>query len=169
MPPSFTPVFFPPVEAMGFPPRVPSNPLKAKQLYDHIRTIAFYLDAITALVPQTRDSPVQIGIEPILAAAIPVVGPFIGALAGIYIVLLSMLFGISYLDVGYMLFNVFLDAFAGLVPFIGNLVDFAFKSNLANLGILESHLRRTPKYAYLAIPPPKSWWSAWVGRGTANW
>ncbi|KAG8823749.1 hypothetical protein FRC17_009240 [Serendipita sp. 399] len=145
MPESFTPVFFPPVAEMGFPPRVPTNPLKARQLYLHIRTVAFYLDAITALVPQTRDSPVQVGIEPIIAAVIPVIGPFIGAIAGIYIVLLSMLFGISYSDVGYMLFNIFLDTFAGLVPVLGNIVDFAFKSNLANLGILESHLRRTPK------------------------
>ena len=43
------------------------------------------------------------------------------------------------------LLNLFLDTFAGLIPFIGNLVDFAFKANLANLGILEEHLRRTPK------------------------
>lgn len=42
--------------------------------------------------------------------------------------------------------NSFLDASAGYVPVVGNIVDFAFKSNLANLGILESHLRRNPKY-----------------------
>jgi len=86
------------------------------------------------------------------------------------------------------LFNLILDTFAGLIPFIGSLVDFAFKANLANLGILENHLRGTPKsvsttmptivlmrrfflsrYAYLNMPAPKSWWSAFAGRGTANW
>jgi hypothetical protein len=43
------------------------------------------------------------------------------------------------------LVNVIIDASAGYVPILGNIVDFAFKSNLANLGILENHLRRTPK------------------------
>jgi hypothetical protein len=46
------------------------------------------------------------------------------------------------------LFNVFIDAFAGLIPILGNMVDFAFKSNLANLGILENHLRHSPKSVY---------------------
>ena len=44
------------------------------------------------------------------------------------------------------LVNVFIDAFAGFIPILGNMVDFAFKSNLANLGILENHLRHSPKY-----------------------
>ncbi|PVG00872.1 hypothetical protein CPB86DRAFT_700374 [Serendipita vermifera] len=166
MAPPTNPTFFPPW--LGIPPTI-RTPVQAKRLYDHIRTIAFYLDAITALHPQTRNSPIQVGLEPIIAAAIPVAGPFIGALAGLYIVLLSLLFGISWQDAGWMLFNIFLDAFAGLIPILGNMVDFAFKANLANLGILENHLRRTPKYAYLAIPAPKSWWQSWMGRGTANW
>lgn len=46
------------------------------------------------------------------------------------------------------LVNVFIDAFAGFIPILGNMVDFAFKSNLANLGILESHLRHSPKSVY---------------------
>lgn len=55
---SFTPKFYPPW--VGIPPPNTLSPSQAKHLYDHIRTVAFYLDAITALVPQTRDSPVQV-------------------------------------------------------------------------------------------------------------
>lgn len=168
MPPgSFEPVFYPPW--VGVPPPKTLTPSQAKQLYGHIRTVAFYLDAITAMIPQTRDSPIQVGLEPIIAAAVPMIGPFFGLFAGLYVILLCFLFGISWMDTGRMLVNLCLDTFAGMVPFIGNLVDFAFKANLANLGILENHLRRTPKYAYLTIPAPKSWWQSWMGRGTANW
>ncbi|CCA67189.1 related to siderophore iron transporter mirc [Serendipita indica DSM 11827] len=166
MPPSFNPVFLPPW--VGFPPPKTLSPRVAKQLYDHIRTVAFYLDAMTALVPQTRDSPVQIGLEPIIAAVIPLVGPLIGFLAGLYIVFLSLFFDVSWSDVVYMLFNLCLDAGSGYIPILGNIVDVAFKANLANLAILERHIRKS-KYAYLAVAPPKSWWSAWMGRGTANW
>ena len=35
---------------------------------------------------------------------------------------------------------------AGYIPILGTMVDIAFKANLANLAILEAHLRRTPRY-----------------------
>jgi hypothetical protein len=56
----FDPVFYPPL--VGIPPPKTLTPSQAKHLYAHIRTVAFYLDAITALVPQTRDSPIQVSI-----------------------------------------------------------------------------------------------------------
>ena len=60
MPPQapFNPVFLPPWIGLPLPKTL--TPSQAIQLYGHIRTVAFYLDAITALVPQTRDSPIQV-------------------------------------------------------------------------------------------------------------
>jgi hypothetical protein len=37
---------------------------------------------------------------------------------------------------------------AGYIPLLGTMIDVVFKANLANLAILESHLRRTPKYIW---------------------
>lgn len=38
-----------------------------------IRTVAFYLDALTAAVPAFQGSPIQVGVEP-LVAAVPITG-----------------------------------------------------------------------------------------------
>ena len=42
--------------------------------------------------------------------------------------------------------NIGIDMGAGYIPLLGVVIDVAFKANLANLAILEAHLRRTPKY-----------------------
>lgn len=39
-----------------------------------------------------------------------------------------------------------MDMGAGYIPVLGTMVDIAFKANLANLAILEAHLRSTPRY-----------------------
>jgi len=142
---------------------------QAKHLYLHIKTVAFFLDALTAFVPQTRDSPIQIGLEPIIAAFIPLAGPVLAALFGFYIILLSLIFGIGWYDVTRMVINIGIDMGAGFIPLLGTMVDVVFKANLANLAILEAHLRNTPRYAYLNIPPPRTWLQSWFGRGTADW
>ena len=56
----------PPFQAVVYPPwlgwRLPRTltPSQAKHLYLHIKTVAFYLDALTAFIPQTRDLPFQV-------------------------------------------------------------------------------------------------------------
>lgn len=42
--------------------------------------------------------------------------------------------------------NIGLDCSVGLVPIVGTVIDTYFKANLANLGILENHIRKTPKW-----------------------
>ena len=44
-----------------------------------------------------------------------------------------------------MLFNVVFDFLVGIVPFIGDLADAAFRANTRNAAILESHLREKGK------------------------
>jgi len=162
-PPSapFQVVFYPPW--LGWPlPRI-LTPSQAKHLYLHIKTVAFYLDALTVFVPQTRNSPFQVGLEPIIAAFIPLAGPVLAAIFGFYIILLSLIFGISWYDVARMVLNISFDMGAGYIPLLGTMIDVAFKANLANLAILEAHLRTTPKYAYLPLSPPQPWWQSWYG------
>jgi len=47
-----------------------------------------------------------------------------------------------------------MDMGAGFVPILGTMIDVAFKANLANLAILEAHLRRTPRYIGTNISVP---------------
>ncbi|KAL7928914.1 hypothetical protein V8C35DRAFT_316841 [Trichoderma chlorosporum] len=44
-----------------------------------------------------------------------------------------------------MLFNIFLDFFIGLVPFLGDLADALFRANTRNAALLEEHLRQKGK------------------------
>jgi hypothetical protein len=44
----------------------------------------------------------QVGLEPIIAAFIPLAGPVLAAIFGFYIILLSLIFGISTYDVARM-------------------------------------------------------------------
>jgi len=83
---------------------------------------------------------------------------------GLYLIFLSGLFGISGSEVLRMLLNLAVDVFAGYIPIFGTAVDVAFKCNLANLAILESHVRKS-KWAVITIPRPRRWfdWSA-LGR-----
>jgi len=147
--------------------RKPRDPIEAQRLYDHIRTVAFYLDALSSMVPALDGLPFQIGIEPIIAAILPGIGPFIAVTLGLYMVLLCSLFGIGYDLIVRMLMNLVLDIFAGLIPFIGPVVDVSFKANLANLTILEKYLR-TSRWSVITIPPPTRWFQWRWPRGQGS-
>lgn len=56
--PPFQAVYYPPW--LGWPLPRTLTPSQANHLYLHIKTVAYYLDALTAFIPQTRDSPVQV-------------------------------------------------------------------------------------------------------------
>lgn len=71
-------------------------------------------------------------------------GDVFGFVFGLYVVLLSMQFGLPAASLGKMFLNVLIDALVGIIPLIGDLVDLAFKANLRNLSILEEHLLNNP-------------------------
>lgn len=121
------------------PLRPPRNNVEAQRLYNHVRTLAFYLDAIPFL---GRRLPFNVGIDSILGV-IPVVGDYIGLLLSLYALALSALFGLPLPLLGMMLFNILLDCVLGLIPVIGDALDVAWKSNLRNLRLLEEHLIKT--------------------------
>ena len=100
------------------------------------------------------------GLDSIIGAAIPAGGDALCFFIGLYQVLISMFFGISFYSVGLMvsffiiiagmmktnysqLLYILADAFIGIIPFIGDLLDVAFKANIYNLRILEKELKKS--------------------------
>jgi len=128
-------------------PRKPRSDAEAQRLYYHIRTICYWLDAASDIVriPGLSDKlPFSFGIDAIVGTLLPLAGDVLGLVFGLYVVLLSMQFGLPAAALGKMFINVIIDALVGIIPIIGDLVDLAFKANLRNLSILEDHLLNNP-------------------------
>lgn len=141
--PATTGGFRPAKEAkQGFKPqyvvplRKPRNDIEAQRLYNHIRTLSYYLDAIPFL---GRRLPFNIGVDSIIGL-IPGVGDYLGLMLSLYGFALSLLFGLPIPLLAMMIFNIVLDCFLGLIPILGDALDVAFKANLRNLRLLEDHL-----------------------------
>lgn len=117
----------------------PSSDAEAQQLYNHIRTVAWYLDSIPLLSSRL---PFNIGVESIVGV-IPGVGDYIGLVLGLYQVMLCSLYGLPLSVLLWMLFNVLVDCAIGIVPIIGDALDVLFKANLRNLRLLEDYLHRS--------------------------
>ena len=80
----------------------------------------------------------RIGLDPILGL-IPGLGDLVSPLFTIAILWQARDLRIPRVVQFRMIINVAIDAIAGAVPFIGDLVDFAWKANLRNLALLERH------------------------------
>lgn len=140
------------------PIRRPRTDAEAQRLYNHIRTVAWYLDSLPLC---STFLPFNIGVESIVGF-IPVVGDYVGLVLGVYVVYLCSLFGLPIRVLFFMLVNVVLDCFVGLVPIVGDLLDVAFKSNLRNLQYLEDHLSSSKGRCgagtyYIYFPPADSY------------
>lgn len=80
-----------------------------------------------------------IGLDAV-AGLVPVVGDFITAALGAYIVWEGRNLGMSRWQLLRMAGNVGLDALIGAVPVVGDAADFLFRSNSRNLRIIKRHL-----------------------------
>jgi hypothetical protein len=78
----------------------------------------------------------------VLFGLLPVGGSFIGAAFGAYMVWEARNLGMSRFQISRMLGNVGLDWALGLIPFVGIVPDFFFRSNTRNLRIILKHLDR---------------------------
>ncbi|KAF5391617.1 hypothetical protein D9757_002421 [Collybiopsis confluens] len=129
--------------------RRPKNPIEAQHLYNHIRTVAYLLDASSEwLIPSfpflaSLPSEMQFGLDSVVGVILPGLGDVIGVLLSCYQLFLSMLFGLPLNVIGIMVFYILADAFIGMIPFIGDFLDVAFKANLYNLKLLEKELKRS--------------------------
>ncbi|GAC98148.1 major facilitator super [Pseudozyma hubeiensis SY62] len=143
-------------QARYLPPLLhrPRSSAEAQQLYNHIRTVAWYLDSIPLLGSRL---PFNIGVESIVGI-IPGVGDYVGLILGLYQILLCALYRLPLTVLLWMLFNVLLDCMIGIVPVIGDALDVLFKANLRNLRLLEDHLHSSGGKCgegifYIEFPP----------------
>ena len=80
-----------------------------------------------------------IGLDVILDL-VPVVGDIAAAALGTYIVWEARNLGMSKWQISRMAGNVGVDWLLGLIPFVGAIPDFFFRSNSRNLKIIKRHL-----------------------------
>ena len=83
----------------------------------------------------------RVGLDAMLDA-LPVAGSTIGAVLGAYLVWEARNLGMSKGQVARMVGNVGVDWALGLVPWLGAIPDFFFRSNSRNLRIIRRHLDR---------------------------
>ncbi len=81
----------------------------------------------------------RVGLDVILDA-LPVAGDTIGAILGGYMIWEARNLGMSKLQMARMAGNVGTDWALGLIPFVGAIPDFFFRSNSRNLKIILRHL-----------------------------
>ena len=82
-----------------------------------------------------------IGLDVILDL-LPVGGDLVGAALGTWLVWEARNLGMSRWAMARMFGNVGFDALLGLIPFVGAIPDFFFRSNSRNLRIIHDHLDR---------------------------
>jgi hypothetical protein len=81
----------------------------------------------------------KVGLDVILDI-LPVGGDVIGAAMGAYMVWEARNLGMSKVQMARMFGNVGTDFLLGLIPFVGAIPDFFFRSNTRNLRIIKKHL-----------------------------
>ena len=94
-----------------------------------------------------------VGLDVILSL-IPFAGSTAGAVVGAYMAWEARNLGMSKWQMGKMAGNVGVDWLLGLIPWIGAVPDFFFRSNSRNLRIIKKHLdRHHPSGATVDVPP----------------
>ncbi|KDN43439.1 hypothetical protein K437DRAFT_152808 [Tilletiaria anomala UBC 951] len=137
--------------------RHPRTSLEAQKLYNHIRTIAWYLDAIP-FFGRRLPFGINIGVDSIIGI-IPVIGDYFGLILGLYQIFLISLFGVPLSLLALLVLNVVFDTLLGLVPVFGDALDVAFESNLRNLNAFEDHMcknRGQCRYGTFSLSFPPS-------------
>ena len=81
----------------------------------------------------------RVGLDSIVGL-VPVIGDFVSAAMGMYIVWEAKNLGMPKWKLWRMTGNVALDTAVGAVPVVGDALDFVFRSNTRNLRIVKRHL-----------------------------
>lgn len=112
------------------------RPLDAAARLARLRKLAWLLDAQFAL-PGTQ---FRFGLNGLIGLA-PGMGDMLMGAVSLFIVNEARLMGVPPALLGRMLFNVFVEVFAGTVPVLGDVFDVAFKANLRNIALIEDWMR----------------------------
>ena len=106
---------------------------------NRLRTLSRLLDEAIA-IPGTNYS---IGLDPIIGL-LPGGGDLISSILSAYMVIEAARIGVPNESILRMVVNIILDTLAGTVPVVGDLFDVAWKANVKNLELIESHVQ-TPQ------------------------
>jgi hypothetical protein len=87
-------------------------------------------------IPGTKQ---KLGLDVILDL-IPAIGPSVAAAMGLYMTWEARNLGMSKTAMARMAGNVGFDWLLGMIPFVGAVPDFFFRSNTRNLRIIKKHL-----------------------------
>jgi hypothetical protein len=93
----------------------------------------------------------RFGIDGIVGL-IPGIGDILGGLASSIIVLAAWFRGVPYVTILRMVANVGIEVFVGMIPFVGDWFDIAWKANRRNYALLERSLNS----------PRKNEWGDWL-------
>jgi hypothetical protein len=104
---------------------------------ERLRTLSRLLDS-AFVIPGT---PYRFGFDA-LVGLVPGLGDAVSAVFSAYIILQASRLGAPRSVVTRMIANVALDTLVGWVPILGDIFDVAWKSNLRNMALLESHLQQ---------------------------
>ncbi len=85
----------------------------------------------------------RIGLDG-LVGLIPGIGDVAGGVASSYIIIESARLGATTTTLLRMVFNVLLETFIGIIPFVGDLFDFVWKANEKNMDLMEKQLHSAP-------------------------
>ena len=119
-------------------PSHPASPLPATVAADErlrwVERVAHLMDS-QFRVPGTR---FRFGLDPLLGL-LPLVGDLSTTAVSVALLLTMLRHGASGAVVVRMALNIFLDTVVGGIPILGNIFDFAYKSNERNVALLRRH------------------------------
>lgn len=99
-----------------------------------VERVAYLLDSQFRL-PGTQ---FRFGLDPLLGL-LPIVGDLSTTVVSVALLLTMMRHGASGAVVVRMALNILLDTVVGAIPLVGNVFDFAYKSNERNVALLRRH------------------------------
>jgi hypothetical protein len=97
-----------------------------------LERLAWLLDNSVPL-PRTN---LRIGLDGLIGL-IPGIGDVIGGVVSSYIIAEAVRMGVPKSTLIRMAYNVFVEALVGMIPFVGDLFDFAWKANRRNVELLQ--------------------------------
>jgi hypothetical protein len=127
----------PPDERLPFP-RLGTDPQSVRQRVEAMEKVLERMFVVPGI-----NKPV--GLDVILDL-VPVVGDIAAAALGSYIVWEAKNLGMSKTQIARMAGNVGVDWLLGLIPWVGAIPDFFFRSNTRNLRIIKRHLDKHHPY-----------------------
>lgn len=132
------------------PPRagLSADPASIRQ---RIETLEHVLEGLVP-IPGTSK---RVGLDVILDF-IPGIGPTVAAGLGAYLAWEARNLGMSKWQIARMGKNIGIDWALGLIPFVGAIPDYFFKSNTRNLRIIKRHLdQHYPASRIVDVPPSR--------------